>query len=122
MSPAGAAGPERKNLGSRWAVACRAWPASRLPTAPQFVTQRRSTIAEASTTISAMARRDFVARGIQRFESTVVGNDFMRSRGRDHCEPGVGRTFSEGSSHGVLRHCGEIQSCFLTSAASLSGR
>ena len=60
-----------------------------------------------------MARRDFVARGIQRFESTVVGNDFMRSRGRDHCEPGVGRTFSEGSSHGVLRHCGEIQSCFL---------
>ncbi len=35
---------------------------------------RRSTIADASTTISVMACRGFVGCGIQRSESTVVGN------------------------------------------------
>lgn len=61
------------------------------------------------STTSAMAGGRLVAGGVQRFEGTVVGNCFARSSGRDRCEPGVGRAFGEGSSHGVLRHCGQIQ-------------
>ena len=86
----------RQNIGVEVRGPCSARPASRRRTAlPNSLSSNRSTIADASTTTSAMACGDLVPRGVKSVEGAVVRHSFSRGSGGYRRKPGVGRARGE---------------------------